>query len=74
MGGDVTRVGQAGSPGSDGASPYPSFALPEPKAGLTNITLCLRVLYLISDHIPEERRLVEEHRSLARTEHRMEAS
>jgi hypothetical protein len=34
----------------------------------------LRVLYLTFDHIPEERRLVEEHRSLARTEHRLEAS
>jgi hypothetical protein len=32
VGGDIVGRGQAGGPGSDGASPYPSFALPAPKA------------------------------------------
>jgi hypothetical protein len=36
VGGDIVGRGQAGSPGSDGASPYPSFALPAPKASRVN--------------------------------------
>jgi hypothetical protein len=31
LGGDIVRRGYAGSPGSDGASPYLSFALPAPR-------------------------------------------
>ncbi len=38
--GDIVGQGQAGSPGSDGASPYPSFALPAPEASRVNLVNC----------------------------------
>ena len=85
-GGDVTRVGQAGSPGSDGASPYLCRRLPrhpvnlayklapllEPFRSRYNNRILRRFVFNLCTH-REERRILGKHRSLARTEHWLEA-
>jgi hypothetical protein len=49
VGGDIVGRGPAASPGSDGASPYPSFAL-RPKASRVNPVNLPYKLALMGSH------------------------